>query len=182
MAVKSASFITKITTLFTSVKYYNQDMKEYIRAIFPADFKHSTALWRAFILGAVMLSLVIAQLFKFEEFPILISAMNVPGEPFTPWLLAILLPLFEIASLPYLISMKTDGNIRRVSKWSGFVACIIWVLLTTWTSVTMGMSVESGIFGGTLATNSGWWSVLFATLLTWSYWLTMRELPKRRDS
>lgn len=157
-------------------------MKEYIMAIFPADFKHNRAFWRAFILGAVMLALVIAQLFQFEEFPELISAMNVPAEPFTPWFLAIVLPLLEIASLPYLISMKMAADLRRMSKWSGFTACIMWVLLTVWTSVNMGMSVESGLFGGTLATNSGWWSVLFAVLLTWSYWLTMRELPKRRES
>lgn len=157
-------------------------MKEYIRAIFPADFKHNMAFWRAFILGIVMLSLALSQLFKFEEFPELIGMMRVPGGDAMSWALAIILPLLEAASLPYLLSMRISSRARRASRWSGFAAAILWLLLTIWTSVTMGMSVESGIFGGTIATNSGWWSVLFAMLLAWSYWLTMRELPKRRES
>ena len=157
-------------------------MKEYIKAIFPADFKHNKAFWRAFILGVVMLSLAVTQLFKFEEFPRLIDAMRVPASPFMPWFLAIVLPLLEIASMPYLLSMRLSVKARKVSMLGGLAVCLLWVLLTIWTTVQMGMSVESGMFGGTLATNSGWWSVLVALLMLWSYWLTIRELPKRRVS
>lgn len=157
-------------------------MKEYVKVIFPADFKHNRAFWRALILGAVMLSLAVAQLFKFEQFPAIISAMNVPGPVFVAWLVSIVLPLLEIASLPYLLSMRLSAKLRTISMRSGLAACIAWVLLTAWTSAFMGMTVESGLFGGTLTTNSGWWSVLFALLLLWSFWLTMRELPKRRAS
>ena len=158
-------------------------MKEYILAIFPADFKHNKAYWRAFILGLVFLVFAVAQLFKFEEFPGIITMMRVPGAPFTAWFLAIVLPLLEIASLPYLLSMRLKyTHARAISMWSGVAVSVLWVLLTVWTSIQMGMAVESGMFGGTLATNSGWWSVVVMVLLLWSYWLTMRELPKRRES
>lgn len=156
-------------------------MKQYIKAIFPAEFKHNVAYRRAFILGVIMLMLALAQLFTFEDFPAQIAAMRVPGNPVVPWLLAIVLPMLEIASLPYLLSMRLAPKQRRASMYGGLVACLLWVALTTWTTLSMGMAVESGLFGGTLATNSGWWSVLFAVLLLWMYWLVIRELPKRRN-
>lgn len=156
-------------------------MKEYVKAIFPAEFKHNVAYWRGFVLGLVMLLLAVAQLFQFEDFPALINDMHVPGGMAVAWVLAAYLPFAEIASLPFLLSMKVTAKVRTVSKWLGVSVCVVWLLLTLWTSITMGTAVQSGIFGATLTTNSGWWSVLFAFLLGWSYWLTMRELPKRRE-
>ena len=129
----------------------------------------------------VMLALAVTQLFTFEELPGIFAAMRLPGLPVIAWVLAIGIPLLEIASLPYLLSMRVSKRARRISMVSGAAAGVVWLYVTAWTSMTMGMSVESGIFGGTLATNSGWWSVLFAVLLLWSYWLTVRELPKRRE-
>ena len=157
-------------------------MIEYIKAIFPAEFKHNRAYWRAFVLGMVMLCLALAQLFTFEDFPALIEMMRMLGGTSMAWVLAIVLPLLELGSLPYLLSMRVNGKMRRISMWSGLVGSVLWLAITIWTSIKMGMSVESGIFGGTIATNSGWWSVLFSALLVWSYWLTMRELPRRRAS
>lgn len=157
-------------------------MKEYIKAIFPADFKHNPAFWRGFILGCVMLVLAVMQLFQFEDFPKIIRDMNLPGGEVMAWLLAILLPMLEIASLPFLFSMKVAPKVREVSKWCGIAVGAIWLVITLWTSIQMGMALQSGIFGATLTTSSGWWSVLFSLLLLWSQWLTIRELPKRRSS
>lgn len=156
-------------------------MKEYIKAIFPADFKNNPAFWRAFVLGLVMLTLAVTQLFQFEDFPAVIQAMQIPGGAVVAWLLAGLIPLLEIASLPYLFSMRLSKQFRRVSMWAGVSAGIVWLVITTWTSINMGLTVQSGLFGATIVTPSGWWSVLFATLLVWSFWLTIRELPKRRS-
>lgn len=172
--------MTKITTVISSVKYYNQNMKDFINAIFPAEFKRNIAYWRGFVLGLVFLILAVTQLFKFEDFPDLISAMHLRDFGAVPWVLAIIFPLLEIASLPYLISMRVPATVREYSKWSGLAVTILWLGLTIWTSVYMGGAVESGLFGGTVGTNSGWWSVLFAALLLWSYILTIRELPRRR--
>ena len=151
-----------------------------ILAIFPADFKHNPAYWRAFTLGIVMLVLATTQLFQFEDFPGVITAMGLPGGVVAAGILAALLPLFEIASLPYLLSMKITQRVRSMCMWSAAVAAGLWVLLTLQTNLTAGMSAQSGIFGATLATRSGWWSVIFAVLLLWSVALTMRELPPRR--
>lgn len=155
-------------------------MKEFFATIFPAEFKHNVAYWRGFTLGLVFLVLAVTQLFRFEELPGIIKAMHLAGFGVTNWVLAIVIPTLEIASIPYLISMRVATRLRSVSKWSGLAACVVLIALTLWTSLYMGTSVQSGLFGGTIATSSGWWTVLFSLLLTWSYVLTMRELPPRR--
>lgn len=157
-------------------------MKNYIKAIFPAEFSHNRAFWRALILGLVMLVLAVLQLFQFEDFPGVLAAMQLPGGEITAEILAVLLPFLEIASLPYLFSLKLPTKARKASMIAGVAVGVLWIAITVWTSVKMGISVESGIFGAALATSSGWWSVVFAVLLLWSVVLTIRELPKRRDS
>lgn len=157
-------------------------MKQYIRAIFPADFKHNRAFWRAFVLGLVMLALALLQLFQFEDFPSVIESMNIPGGATTAFLLAMLFPLLEILSLPYLFSMRIPVWLRKLSLGSGIAVGVLWVIVAAWTSINMGTSVDSGIFGAALPTTSGWWSVAFSVLLLWSVYLTVRELPKRRES
>lgn len=156
-------------------------MKQYIQAIFPADFKNNKAFWRAFILGLVMLVLAVLQLFRFEDFPGLIESMQIPGGATTAFLLAILFPLLEILSLPYLFSMRIPKWLRKLSLGAAVAAGVLWVIVTAWTSINMGASVDSGIFGATLPTTSGWWSVAFSILLLWSVYLTVTELPKRRE-
>lgn len=157
-------------------------MRQYILDIFPADFKHKTAYWRAFLLGIVMTLLAVTQLFRFEQFPDIITALRPPGGMPTAWFLAVLLPMLEIASIPYLFSMRVPAKLRLVSMWCGVAVGVLWLAITLYTTSTLGYSVESGIFGATLVTNSGWWSVVFALLLAWSIYLTIRELPKRRES
>lgn len=178
---KSASNINKITTFIALVRRYDRCMKQYILTIFPADFKKYPAFRRAFVLGLVMMSLALMQLFQFEDFPHVVGLMQIPGGVAVAWVLAAILPLLEIASLPYLFSLKQPKRLRVASKWLGVAAALLLLVMTTWTSITMGSAVQSGVFGATIVTPSGWWSVLFAMLLLWSMWLTIRELPRRHS-
>lgn len=178
---KSASIIIKITTHNTPVTRYHKCMKQYLQEIFPAEFKRSTAFWRAFVLGLVMLALALFQLFQFEDYPGLIEAMHLPGGAVVATLLAITFPALEILSLPFLFSMRIPKLLRKVSVVAGISVGVLWLIVTIWAASTMGTSVDSGIFGATLSTSSGWWSVVFSALLTWSAYLTIDELPKRRQ-
>jgi hypothetical protein len=155
-------------------------MKQYIQAIFPAEFKRNPAFWRAFVLGLVMMALALLQLFQFEDFPAVIQSMGLPGGVASAFLLAALFPLLEIAGLPYLFSMRVSPPVRRVSRTACLTVGVLWLIVCLWTSVMMGTGADSGIFGATLSTTSGWWSVVLASLLLWSVYLTMRELPNRR--
>lgn len=155
-------------------------MKQYIQAIFPAEFKRNPAFWRAFVLGLVMTALALLQLFQFEDFPAVIESMGMPGGAVAAFLLAALFPLLEIASLPYLFSMRVSPLVRQVSRTACLVVGVLWLIVCLWTSVTKGTGADSGIFGASLSTTSGWWSVVLASLLLWSVYLTIRELPNRR--
>ena len=93
-------------------------MKDYLKEVFPADFKNNPAFWRAFVLGLVMLTLAVTQLFQFEDFPEVMQTMQIPGGMVVAWLLAVMIPLLEVGSLPYLFSMKLTKKMRNVSKWT----------------------------------------------------------------
>lgn len=155
-------------------------MFEIIKSIFPKEFYRNTAYWRAFTVAVVIIVLVVMQLFTFENYPGLIANFQLPGGMPVAWIFAILIPLIEIASLPYLLSMKIPARIRIVSRWAVLVTGALWALLSLWVVIRMGMSVDSGIFGATLSTQSGWWMVVFSGLLFWSGWLVTRELPVRK--
>lgn len=155
-------------------------MFEIIKSVFPKEFYRNTAYWRAFTVAGVMIVLVVMQLFTFEDYPGLIADFQLPGGMVIAWVFAILIPLLEIASLPYLLSMRIPPKIRLISKWAVLAVGAVWILISLWVVFRMGMSVESGIFGATLTTASGWWMVMFSVLLLWSGWLVSRELPVRK--
>lgn len=155
-------------------------MFEIIKSIFPGEFYRNTSYWRAFTVAGVMVALVVMQLFTFEDYPALIANFQLPGGMVVAWILAILIPFLEIASLPYLLSMKISQRLRLISRWAVLVTGAVWTILSVWVVIRMGTSVESGIFGATLATESGWWMVVFSGLLFWSGWLVSRELPARK--
>lgn len=155
-------------------------MFEIIKSVFPKEFYRNTAYWRALTVAGVMIVLVVMQLFSFEEYPGLIADFQLPGGIIVAWMIAILIPFLEIASLPYLLSMRISPKIRKFSKWAVLAIGVVWTLISLWVVFRMGTSVESGIFGATLTANSGWWMVIFSGLLLWSGWLVSRELPIRK--
>ncbi len=155
-------------------------MFEIIKSIFPGEFYRNMAYWRAFTVAGVMVILAALQLFTFENYPGLIANFQLPGGMVVAWILAILIPFLEIASLPYLLSMRISRRTRLASKWAVLAIGILWTVISLWVVIRTGTSVESGIFGATLATASGWWMVMFSGLLFWSGWLVSRELPARK--
>lgn len=155
-------------------------MKDFVLAIFPKEFATNRAYWRAFTLGLVMVALALLQLFQFEDFPLVFEVMRVPGGAIAAGVLAAVFPLLEVASLPFLFSLRVPAWLRKVSMVAGVSVGALWLLITLWATITQGSGIVSGIFGATLAVSSGWWGVVFAALLLWSAILTAKELPVRR--
>lgn len=155
-------------------------MKDFVLAIFPKEFATNRAHWRAFTLGLVMVALALLQLFQFEDFPLVFEVMRVPGGAIAAGVLAAVFPLLEVASLPFLFSLRVPAWLRKVSMVAGVSVGALWLLITLWATITQGSGIVSGIFGATLAVSSGWWGVVFAALLLWSAILTAKELPVRR--
>jgi hypothetical protein len=159
---------------------YTEDMKRYIQRSLPAEFFTHPAYLRALALGFVYLFLAITQLFTYEKFAGITELYLLPGDGFTTVLLAALIPLLEVASMPFLLSMKVSNRTYRISRVATIAVPSLWLLISLWLVLTADMTTESGLMGATLPVGSGLWLVAFAALLLWGAILVVRELPKRR--
>ncbi len=154
-------------------------MKQYIRKFFPAEFSNHPSYWRALALAAIFLFLSISQLFMYEKFGEVIRGLDLPGGSVTVVFLAVVLPLLEALSLPYLLSMKLRERWRAWSRIAVIMLPSIWLIITVATNVLRSAIDNAGLFGATIPVANGIWSIVFAGLLLWSAILITRELPER---
>ncbi len=156
-------------------------MKQFIRTVFPKEFFTNPAYFRALILGVLYLGVAIAQLFTYEKFAGVLSGYGLPGGQITVTALAVLLPLAACAALPFLLSMRLNNVLRRVSCMAVVLAPALWVILAVWVNFAVNASkLNTGIFGATLDIPVGLWFVAFTLLWLWAAILVVRELPVRK--
>lgn len=148
--------------------------------IFPDEFRENTAFWWAFALGVVYVFLALAQLFSFEKFASVIESYGFVGGTAMVSLVAGIIPLLEVASVPYLFSMKTSRWIRVSSRVCVILTGVLWLKLAFLTNLFPVAGSKSSLFGATLPLSNGWWMlVVGATLLAAGVWV-VRRLPERR--
>ena len=144
------------------------------QAIFPEHLRRDPAYWRRLALGIVVTFLIITQLFTFEKFVDITSGWYVAGGGIMAALLAGLLPLRELGSLPFLLSMDMSRGSRRISQACLLAVSAVWFGVALWCFLAVPMS-ESGLFGATLPLLNGWWTVVFTGLLGVAVVLVVRE-------
>jgi len=144
------------------------------QAIFPEHLRRDPAYWRRLALGIVVTFLIITQLFTFEKFADITSGWHVAGGGIMAALLAGVLPLLELGSLPFLLSMDMSRGSRWVSQVCLLVVSTVWFGMALWCFLAVPMS-ESGLFGATLPLLNGWWTVAFTGLLGVAVVLVVRE-------
>ena len=144
------------------------------QAIFPEHLRRDPAYWRRLALGIVVTFLIITQLFTFEKFAGITSGWHVAGGGVVAALLAGLLPLLELGSLPFLLSMDMSRGSRRISQACLLAVSAVWFGMALWCFLAVPMS-ESGLFGATLPLLNGWWTVAFTGLLGVAVVLVVRE-------
>ena len=144
------------------------------QAIFPEHLRRDPAYWRRLALGIVVTFLVMTQFFTFEKFADITSGWHVAGGGVVAALLAGLLPLLELGSLPFLLSMDMSRGSRRISQACLLVVSAVWFGMALWCFLAVPMS-ESGLFGATLPLLNGWWTVAFTCLLGVAVVLVVRE-------
>ncbi len=151
------------------------------QAIFPEHLRRDPAYWRRLALGIVVTFLVITQLFTFEKFADITSGWRVAGGGVVAALLAGLLPLLELGSLPFLLSMDTSRGSRCISQACLLVVSAVWFGMALWCFLAVPMS-ESGLFGATLPLLNGWWTVAFTGLLGVAVVLVVREANSSKST
>ena len=150
-------------------------MKRLLRQIFPERFFQHEAYWSALGLAMVITLLLIAQLYTFEDFPEVIESFGLPGGSITVVLLVALIPLVELLSLPYLLSMETDRRIVRVSRYAALGVGVMWALISTLILLSAQPTAQSGIFGATIPLTCGFWAIAYSALLILAAALVMRD-------
>lgn len=154
-------------------------MKTYFRSVFPSVFFGNPAYWRGFTLAAVYLFLAIMQLFTYEQFADITAAYGLVGGNITATALAFAIPLLEVLSLPFLLSMKLAYRWWAVSRVATLSTAIVWLFLAFILNIQGNHVAESGLFGATLLLPVGTWMVLFTGLLLSAVIIVIRELPHR---
>lgn len=157
------------------------DMKRVLSWLFPAEFVRNPAYFRALALAGLYVAFVLSQLFTYEKFAEVILGFGLPGGVVTAWILAVTLPLIEVMAVPYLISMRVNKRMRRVSRLCVLAVPAVWLVLLLWILLSPSASqLNAGIFGATLVTTVGPWLLVLMGLMLWAAVLVVRELPLRR--
>lgn len=143
---------------------YNRNMKQAIQSVFPHYFSRHSVYWYRLVLAGVYVFLVIMQLFTFEKFPNVIETFGLPGSMVAVTMVAMLLPILEVLSLPFLLSMSVARILHAISRMAVLAVAAVWFAISLWL-VMMAPLAESGIFGATISLPAGWWLVGYCLVL-----------------
>lgn len=104
-----------------------------------------------FVLAGIITVMVVLQLFKFEEFALLMSEYSVARLFNNSIVLVAIITSLEVFSLPFLLRMKISPAFRFVSMFFGWVVATVWFYLSVIVPLTSDNVLESGMFGGLLS-------------------------------
>lgn len=137
----------------------------------------------ALFLAAIILVMVIAQLFHFEDFVPLVETFGLPGGALIAQLFATGIVVLEVAALPFLLRMRLSKAMRFVSMVSGWLALMLWMMVQIYLNSVYPGVQNSGLVGSVVETSVGWWSVFllgaFGILAAWASW-GMWPLTRRK--
>lgn len=156
------------------------EVKKFMHQLFPPEFFASPVYARAIVLGSVYLGTLLLQLFTFEKFADVTRQFGLPGGDVTAVALTYVLPLLTAMALPYLISMKLSPVSYKVSRAAVLLVPTVWAFLGAWQNIAARDAINTGLFGATIVTSVGIWTILFALLWLWAAVLCVRELPQRK--
>jgi hypothetical protein len=133
-------------------------------------------------LAGVFVMMVVAQLFTFEKFPEVISAMwLMPDQSLTSVKAAIIVAL-EVAAIPFLLAMRLSPLMRIFSMAAGWLVIAAWLIVTLCQNLSSNVIANSGLLGATVKLPVGWWDVLLCVALgilaAWAAW-GMWPFPER---
>lgn len=133
------------------------------------------------LLAAILVVMVVAQLFTYEEFANVIKGMWLPLPQWSPVRAAILVTL-EVIALPFLLAMRLSPAMRVVSMVAGWLVAILWLGISLWINLNGAIVANSGFLGATIDLPVGWWNVLFCVSLgvlagwaSWGMWPLRRK-------
>lgn len=129
----------------------------------------------ALLVAALIVLMLVGQLFTFEKFPSVIYDMWLPGvsRPQSV-VVAALIVLGELFALPFLLRMRLSPAMRFLSMVAGWLTVLFWLFAVVWQNVTLTALGNAGLLGATVGLMVGWWTALLMTavaiLVAWASW------------
>lgn len=128
----------------------------------------------ALLFAGILLLMALGQLFSFEKFIPLIESYQLPGGAGAALIVACVLVILEVFSLPFLLRMKLSKLMRVVSMVAGWLVVASWLKLALWANLVVNDVDNIGLFGVHVPLPVGWWVVLVVVALgilaAWSAW------------
>ena len=129
------------------------------------------------ILASIIVVMLLAQLFKFEELSYIITAFALPISSDFSSIIAGILVSLELFSLPFILSMTLSPLMRIMSMIFGWLVVTFWLFVSLWLNLNQVTNANAGIFGATIELPIGWWMLGFSILLgvltarvSWGMW------------
>ena len=113
------------------------------------------------ITGLLIMVSLLCQLFTFEKFSAVITSAGIP--PSLSLLIAIILVIVELTSLPFLINMNMSKRITLTSRMAGFLSLGIMTVISFLAFVNGHAAV---IFGATIK-NVNSVAAIFLVFMMW---------------
>lgn len=113
----------------------------------------------ALVYAAILVVCVVAQLFGFEDFLLLVESFWLPGGEALAHFLAGLIVIAEVFALPFLLRMNISYVMRVVSMVMGWLVPLIWLGLSLWLMLTVNAVTNIGILGSVIQVPPSWWVV-----------------------
>lgn len=141
-------------------------------ATFVAKSKESHIISLA--LAGLLIIMVVAQLFTFEDFPDVIANMWLPGGEGLASVIAAVIVIMEVFALPFLLGMRLSAAMRTASMVLGWMVIVTWTAISLWQNGSVNIIGNAGILGDTVPLPVGWWSVFvfvaIGVLMAWANW------------
>lgn len=124
--------------------------------------------------AAIIVVMVVAQLFTFETFLELFASFQLPGGTVTGYAVAAVLVAAQVFALPFLLRMAISPAFRWVSLVCAGLIADIWLFVTAWILINQRDVATVGFLGTVVDTMPGWWAffiaIAFGILAVWSMW------------
>lgn len=135
--------------------------------------------------AVVLVVMVVAQLFTFNDFSKLVTDFGLPGGVQSAHFLAAFLVFAEVFALPFLLRMQVSPDFRWLSMILGWVVVLIWGTISPWLVFHEGITNNVGFLGTVVQLMPGWWAVFISIALgivaawaSWGMW-PYRRNPRR---
>lgn len=139
-----------------------------------------TGLSVAYAYAAIIIVLLIFQLITFNSWVNIFVDYGLFGT----WgsaIMASIVWLIEIFSIPFLLRWKISDGFRFFSMFCGRLVAVWWFLIAIWSLSSKSDFSNYGILGNTVPVDGGWWAIFASlALLILSLWASWALHPRWR--